>query len=106
MSVVPRRSRFGSKLRLELDNRGMSLRAFARKVNPDQPEVARRNLARWIGGYNQPSRLNRIAVARAFGMPDDSFLDEDDEEADPLVALMAALRRVVRDEMARQRATA
>lgn len=97
MSVLIPRTRFGQKLRHELDGRGMSLRSLARRLNPQHPEVARRNLARWIGGYNEPSRINRIAVARAFGMPDDSFLDEDDEESDPLVkALMPVVLEAVR----------
>ena len=98
MSVAPQRTRFGTDLRKHLDQRGMSLRALARALNQSQPEVARRNLARWIGGYNEPSRLNRIAVARALGLPDETFLDEDDEEADPVVDLVNAVRDLV-DEL-------
>jgi len=77
----------------------MSIRKLARTLDPQNPEVARRNLARWIGGYNQPSRINRIAVAEALGLQREALLSADDEEDDPLVALMAALRRVVRDEL-------
>lgn len=99
-TTVPRRTKFGTHLRSELDKRKMSIRGLARTIDPQNPEVARRNLARWIGGYNNPSRLNRIAVAEALGLPADTFLPDDDEEEDPLVALMGALRRVVREEMA------
>ena len=99
-TVIPRRSRFGQQVRHELDRQRMSIRTLARTLDPQKPEVARRNLARWIGGYNQPSRINRIAVAEALGLASESLLSDDDEEDDPLVALMAALRRVVREELA------
>lgn len=75
----------------------MSIRALARTMAPDNSEVMRRNLGRWIGGYNQPSRIHRIAIAEALGVPLETF-DDDDEEDDPVVALMAAIRRVVRQE--------
>jgi transcriptional regulator with XRE-family HTH domain len=99
-ATLPSRSRFGEKLRRELDQRGMSIRKLARTMNPIHPEQSRRNLARWIGGYNQPSRIQLVALCEALGVPLETF-DDDDEEADPVVALMAAIRRVVRDEMAR-----
>lgn len=75
------------------------MRALARRIQPDQPEVARRNLARWIGGYNKPTAANRNAVADALGVPRERFAADEDEEDDPVVALMAAIRRVVRDEL-------
>lgn len=98
-TAVPRRTKFGQQVRHELDSQRMSIRKLARKLDPSNPEVARRSLARWIGGYNQPSRINRIAVAEALGLSRDALLD-DDEEADPLVDLLKALRRVVREELA------
>lgn len=101
-TTFPRRTKFGDKVRGELDRQRISVRKLAKTLDPQRPEVARRNLARWIGGYNSPSRLNRIAVAEALGVPAEAFLEEDDEEADPLVDLMRALRRVVREEMARE----
>lgn len=79
----------------------MSIRALARVLDPQRPDVARRNLARWIGGYNQPSRIHRVAVAEALGLPPEHFFDDDDEEADPVVDLMKVIRRVVREELAR-----
>jgi transcriptional regulator with XRE-family HTH domain len=100
-TVIPRPTRFGTSLRRELDRQKLSIRGLARRLDPNRPDVARRNVARWIGGYNQPSRLNRIAVAEALGLPPEAFLEDDDEEGNPLVALMGAIRRVVRDEIAR-----
>lgn len=91
-------SQFGQKLRLELDRQQMSLRKLARTMAPEHPEQMRRNLARWIGGYNQPSRIHRVAVADALGVPLETF-DDDDEEDDIMGALLEAIRRVVRDEM-------
>lgn len=102
-TVIPRRTKFGDQLRRELDSQRMSIRQLAKRLDAQRPEVARRNLARWIGGYNQPSRLNRIAVAEALGVPAEAFLEDDDEEEDPLVALMTALRRVVREELSKER---
>lgn len=72
---------FGRKVREQLDGKLMSVSALARLMNPKQPEVARRNLLRWIGGYNEPSRINRIAVARALGLADEALFDV--EEAAP-----------------------
>ena len=50
-------------------------------------QAARRNLGRWIGGYNRPSRINRIAVARALGLPDEHVftvaLADLDHEVEP-----------------------
>lgn len=81
-SVVPRRTVFGEKLRAELDSQRMSIRGLARRMSPENPEQMRRNLARWIGGYNQPSRIHRLDVAEALGLPSDHFIADDDEEDD------------------------
>lgn len=96
---IPVRTAFGQKLRAELDAQRLSIRKLARTMAPEHPEPMRRNIARWIGGYNQPSRIHRIAIAEALGVPAERFLDDDDEEADPLVDLMRVLRRVVREEL-------
>lgn len=98
-AAIPKRTVFGQKLRHELDSRRLSIRKFSRMLDADRPDAARRNIARWIGGYNQPSRIHRIAVAEALGLPSETFLSDDDEEADPVVALVSALHRVVRDAM-------
>lgn len=92
------RTRFGDKLRGELDRQHLSVRKLARMISPEQPEPMRRNLARWIGGYNRPSRIHRVMVAEALGVPVETF-DEDDEEGDIVVALVRAIRAVVREEL-------
>lgn len=92
------RTRFGDKLRAELDRQHLSVRKLARIMAPDHPEPMRRNLARWIGGYNKPSRIHRVMVAEALGVPVETF-DEDDEEDDIVASLVKAIRRVVRDEL-------
>ncbi len=101
-TTFPRRTKFGERVRGELDRQKLSVRKLARTLDPERPDVAKRNLARWIGGYNSPSRISRIAVAEALGMHPEALLEDDDEEADPLVALMNALRRVVRDELSKR----
>lgn len=102
-TTFPRRSNFGERVRRELDSQGLSIRKLAKRMDPERPEAAKRNLARWIGGYNQPSRISRIAVASALGLSPEALLD-DDEEADPVVDLIKAIRRVVQDELAKERA--
>jgi transcriptional regulator with XRE-family HTH domain len=92
------RTRFGDKLRTELDRQHLSVRKLARQMSPENPEPMRRNLARWIGGYNRPSRIHRVMVAEALGVPLETF-DEDDEEGDIVAALVRAIRRVVREEL-------
>jgi len=101
-SPALRRTVFGEKLRRELDRQDVSVRALARKLQPQQPEVARRNLARWIGGYNRPTTAHRDAIADALGVSREQFAADDEEEDDPLVALMNAVRRVVREEVERE----
>jgi len=64
-----------------------------------------KSIWRYETGRNQPSArllpdyaaVLGIEVASLFSEDGDS--DDDDEEADPMVALMGAIRRVVREEM-------
>lgn len=85
------RSTFGEKLRTELDSQGTSIRKLSRQINSKNPELARRNLSRWISGGTRPTQAKRRQVAEALGL-DPSYFEEDDEE-DPL---MRDLRRVLR----------
>lgn len=48
-----------------------------------------------------PRRDLRDAIADATGVPRELF-NEDDDEEDPLSALMSAIRRVVREEIAKE----
>lgn len=95
--VTRPRTQFGETLRRELDRQQLSIRKLARIMAPANPEPMRRNLARWIGGYNQPSRVHRVMVADALGVPLETF-DSDDEE-EPPVSLDEYLRLRVRDAM-------
>lgn len=52
-------------------------------------------------GKHLPGRELRDAIADACGVSRDLFADEDDEESDPVAALMNAIRILVRDEVAR-----
>jgi transcriptional regulator with XRE-family HTH domain len=94
--VTRPRTRFGEQLRTELDRKQLSVRKLARMMSPANPEPMRRNLARWIGGYNQPSRIHRVMVADALGVPLETF-DEDDEEGERPMSLDEFLRLRVRE---------
>ena len=94
-----RRLRFAVELRAAIDDKGVSVRALSRKLNPRSPETARSNLMRWLRGAHVPSRTSRRAVAVALGLPADYFGADDDEEEDPVADLVKAIRRIVRDEV-------
>jgi len=51
-------------------------------------------------GLHRPGPLFRERIAEATEQPDEFFIDDADEESDPVADLMAALRRVVREELA------
>lgn len=91
---------FALKLRQAIDQKGVSVRSLGRTLNPLSPETGRSNLMRWLRGAHRPSRTSRRAVAVALGMPGDYF-DDDDEEADPALALYQIVRRIVREEAER-----
>lgn len=101
MVAQPRRSQFGEQLRVELDRQQLSIRKLARVMAPGNPEPMRRNLARWIGGYNRPSRIHRVMVADALGVPLETFNEDDEEEH--LVSLDEYLRLKVRDVLRSER---
>lgn len=78
---------FARRVGAELDARGWGIRTLARRLEPSNPEWARRNLTRWlIEGVTPRSAETRRRVAEALGINPDDF--EDDEEAEE-AALMA-----------------
>jgi hypothetical protein len=77
-----------------MDAQQLSMRGLARRIDPDNIERARRNLIRWIHQGTQPSRANRLDVARALGI-DLSELEEDEEESDPVADLFKAFERFI-----------
>jgi transcriptional regulator with XRE-family HTH domain len=96
------RTIFGERLRGELTRQNISIRQLARQIDPKSPEVARRNLSRWIAG-TRPTKGSRVLVAHALGV-DPSHFDEDDEEedsemADLFRALLNRIDRKVEEEI-------
>src|SRR5688500_10172956 len=92
-------SPFGRKVRGILDGRGQSIRSLARSMNPDNPEDAKRDLLRWFKADGPvPGPRSRRRVETGLGV-EAGTLDDDDEESDPVAALMDALRAVVRAEV-------
>lgn len=85
-------------LRREIERAGYSVRGFGKAVDPDDPERGRRRLQRHLSGRFLPSRASRIAYAIALGLPEEFFLDADDEE-DVQAPLARAIQRAVRDAL-------
>lgn len=96
------RSAFGEKLRAELGRQNKSIRQLAREIDPSNPEIARRNLSRWIAG-TRPTRGSRVLVAHALGVDPAQFDEDDDEEdaemGDLFRALLNRIERKVEQEV-------
>jgi hypothetical protein len=78
-----------------MDTRRLSVRALARRMDPANIDRARRNLHRWLDEGITPNRTSRMDVARALGLDVSELEESEDEEADPVSALMHALERYV-----------
>ena len=52
-------------LTAELAERGWGIRTLARKMNPEEPEIARRALNRYLFEGSNPTEVNREAIAAA-----------------------------------------
>ena len=97
-----RRLKFATQLRDAFDERNVSIRAAARRLNPDSPETARSNLSRWLRGSHMPSRTSRRQVAVALGFPPDHFEpDSDDEESDQVTDFGRAIDAMFKAAIAR-----
>lgn len=70
---------FAGWLRTELDARNWGVRTLARKIDPHDPEPARRALNRYLYEGARPTNGYRLAIAAAFGLSEDE-LPVDDEE--------------------------
>ncbi|MCR4340950.1 MAG: hypothetical protein NUW01_13805, partial [Gemmatimonadaceae bacterium] len=58
---------FAQWLRGQLDERDWGVRTLARRMNPEEPEIARRALNRYLaGGF--PTQAYRVAIAGALGI--------------------------------------
>lgn len=62
--------------------------------------TSRRHMIRIEKGAHRPGPVFRARIAEATEQPEEFFQDDDDEASDPVAALMTALRRVVREELA------
>lgn len=78
------RTAFGQRLAAELDRQNVSARELARRMNPGDPELQRRSVARWLaplGKAVNPSPSSRAGAAVALGLDVSAFDDEDEEVA-------------------------
>lgn len=99
MTTIAEHNNFVRRVRAEMTTQELSIRALARRMDPENLNRARRNLHRWLDEGITPSRASRAEVAVALGIPE-SELDPDDEEADQLMApLVRAIRDLVRAEV-------
>lgn len=55
-------------LRAELDTRGWGVRTLARHMSPEEPEIARRALNRYLYEGSNPSQVNRDLIAAGLGI--------------------------------------
>lgn len=86
---------FAVRLQQLMTERGLSKRGLGRLVDPEKPERGRRQVLRHLSGQHAPSRASRVKYATVLGLPPLAFVDEDDEESEP-VSLAEELLEVVR----------
>jgi transcriptional regulator with XRE-family HTH domain len=78
------RTAFGQRLAAELERQNVSARELARRMNPADPVLQRRSIARWlapVGSAVNPSPLSRANAAAALGLDAEAFSEDDEEEA-------------------------
>ena len=86
---------FSKRLRIVLDREAVSARELGRRLRPDNHEVGRRTVARYLNGTVAPSVTRREQIAVALGVSAEDLAD-DDEESDPVADLMRSLQALVR----------
>jgi transcriptional regulator with XRE-family HTH domain len=90
---------FSDKLRSEIARQNISIRALARRIDPDDIERGRRNIHRWLADSPvTPSPASRRAVEEALGLPVEALEDDEDEEAADMELardLLLFLRRAI-----------
>ena len=67
---------FGEKLRGELDRQGVSVRGLAARLSPDNPEIERRSLQKYLAGMT-PRRPRRDRITDALGLEPGSLDPEE-----------------------------
>lgn len=73
---------FAQWLRNQLRERDWGVRTLARKMNPEEPEVARRALNRYLTGAS-PTAAYRNLIARGLGIDVSEVPDPDRQEVGP-----------------------
>jgi hypothetical protein len=84
---------FSDKLNAVLEDRSMSNRGLANRIDPENPESARRTIRKWRSGQQTATQASRNSVTDALGLERGS-LDPDDEEDSLVRALIAAIGEV------------
>lgn len=97
---------YGRHLRAELNRQDVKVRELARRLRPDNPEQARRSIARWLTPEPEsavvPGRASRDSVTDALGLERGSLDDDlDEEDADVYAPLARAVQELVRREVER-----
>lgn len=102
---------FGRRLRVVMNERDVSTRELGRRLSVRSgritPLAARRTVMKYLAGDVLPSAERRGELAAVLGVESERMsLDEDDEEADLVMALQQILsttvRRLVRVELERR----
>jgi hypothetical protein len=70
--VSPAQDTVAAKLEAAIKERGVSVRALGRAIDPDDPERGRRNVYRWLKG-TPPEDHNAAALAKALRKPAGHF---------------------------------
>lgn len=94
---------FSTKLSAALEQRGLSTRAAAKLWRPEKPESARRSLIRYLQGDVLPEPHTVAELADAIGVDREALTADEEEESDPMVVLMHAVRLLVRQAIADER---
>lgn len=81
MSATETQQNYAEWLRERMNERGLTQRSFAKLLNPDSPEIARRSLRRHLKGMVPLERTRRL-YADVLGTGDDHGPDSEDAEDD------------------------
>jgi phage anti-repressor protein len=81
MASTETRQTYAQWLRERMDEKGLTQRSFARLVNANDPETARRSIRRHLKGM-VPLERTRVIYAEVLGTGDDLGPDAEDAEDD------------------------
>lgn len=94
MNTIAGNETYASWLSRKLDEGNFTVRGFAMKMNPENPEIARRTLRRYLSGQYVPRQAARDEIAAQLGSTETGPTASDDDEEDDL---LAALERRVNE---------